>query len=180
MAIHKKELLEAFKPAFKERGFTKTASTWVLEEPEVFCVFNVQTSQWSESYYFNAGIYVKAVAPRTRPTDPDCHWRTRLPLKKDTIRLSAELSDFENHIGTIPEKIEGLRRIILPDAFEWFSLNNSTEKLRCALSNRPKYVPPSTVALLNYLGLPYHQVKTPNKSASSNPHSPSAQGADGR
>lgn len=54
MAAHKKELLAVFKHAFKERGFKKTGATWVREGPEVFCVFNVQTSQWSERYYFNA------------------------------------------------------------------------------------------------------------------------------
>lgn len=88
MAAHKKELLEAFRPAFKEHGFKKNGATWVREDSEVFCVFNVQTSQWSELYYFNAGVYVKAVAPIGRPTEPDCHCGRAFLAKKKRQRFA--------------------------------------------------------------------------------------------
>ena len=155
MAVYKRDLLEAFKPAFKERGFKKTGATWVCDGSEVFCVFNVQTSQWSELYYFNAGVYVKAVAPIERPTEPDCHLRTRLPQKEEEVKICAELADFENQQVPVAQKIEGLQRIIVPAAFDWFFRHDSVEKLRSVLAARPKFSPPATVALLRYLGLPF-------------------------
>jgi hypothetical protein len=154
MAAHKKELLEAFKPAFKEHGFKKNGATWVRENSEVFCVFNVQTSQWSELYYFNAGVYVKAVAPIGRPTEPDCHLRTRLPQKEEETKICADLADFENQRLPVAQKIEKLQRLVTPAAFDWFSRHDSVSKLRSGLAARPKFSPPATVALLRYLGLP--------------------------
>jgi hypothetical protein len=44
MARHKKALLDAFKPHFKEQGFTKKSATWHLGTPDAIHVFNVQTS----------------------------------------------------------------------------------------------------------------------------------------
>ena len=154
MAVHKKALLEAFKPAFKERGFTKTGATWVRDDSEIFCVFNVQTSQWSELYYFNAGVYVKAVAPIARPTEPDCHLRTRVPQEEEEARICAELADFETQEMPVAQKIANLQRLVVPAALDWFSRHDSVAKLRAGLASRPKFSPPATVALLRYLGLP--------------------------
>lgn len=123
MARYKKLLMEAFKPHFKELGFTKKGATWHLKTPETIHVFNIQTSQWSESYYFNAGIYFRALGSLELPSDPCCHIRTRIPDHKfhwDSVQLVNELSDFEGVDTGVEEQITRLKNLVYPLAFDWF------------------------------------------------------------
>src|SRR5687767_9465067 len=99
MPKYKKLLLEAFKPAFKERGFKKKAATWHRETDELIQVFNVDTSLWSEMYYFNAGIYLKALGKEKTPTEYRCHIRTRLPPGGDVNRATFGIGKLGNFEG---------------------------------------------------------------------------------
>lgn len=100
------------------------------------------------------GVYVKAVAPITRPTESDCHLRTRLPHEEEEATICAELADFENQRMSVDQKIERLQRLVVPVAFDWFSRHDSVEKLREGLASRARFSPPVSVALLRFLGLP--------------------------
>ncbi len=123
MARYKKALTAAFKPHFKEQGFTKKDATWHLGMPEVIHVFNIQTSQWSERYYFNAGIYFRALGSLESPAEPHCHIRTRIPdskLHQESIQLANELADFEHVEYGAEERIANLKNLIYPLALDWF------------------------------------------------------------
>jgi len=122
MARYKKSLLEAFKPHFKEHGFTKRDATWHLATSESIHVFNVQASQFSERYYFNAGIYFRALGPLTSPAEPNCHIRARIPdhrLHSHAIQRANELSDFENVEFDAEERIIELKNLIYPLVVDW-------------------------------------------------------------
>ena len=124
MARYKKSLLDAFKPHFKDLGFTKKDATWHLGTPEAIHVFNIQTSQWSESYLFNAGIYFCSLGPLTTPAEHYCHIRTRIPAHKlhsEFIQRANELSDFAEVEFDAEEQITELKNLIYPLALDWFS-----------------------------------------------------------
>ncbi len=123
MARYKKALIDAFKPHFKEQGFTKKAANWHFGTLEAIHVFNIQTSQWSERYYFNAGIYFRALGSLESPAEPYCHIRTRIPDYKfhsENLHRAKELSDFENIEIDVEERITELKNLIYPLAFDWF------------------------------------------------------------
>lgn len=138
MAEHKKALLAAFAPEFKQAGFKKKSATWHRINRDTIEVFNVQTSQWSEMYMFNAGIYLRALGDRETPTQPECHIRHRIP-NLDFHPRSAwdrriELSDFENGDLDPALRIRQLKEFIVPLALEWLARFRELEDIRRALA----------------------------------------------
>jgi hypothetical protein len=124
MARYKKALLDAFKPHFKELGFTKKDATWHCRTPEAIQVFNVQTSQWGERYYFNAGIYLLALGSLETPAEPYCHIRTRIPdskLHSNSFERANKLADFDLVEFGAEDRILELKDLIYPLALDWFS-----------------------------------------------------------
>jgi hypothetical protein len=123
MARYKTALIVAFKPHFKEKGFIKKAATWYRTTPEMVHVFNIQTSQWSERYYFNAGIYFRALGSLKTPAEAHCHIRTRIPdsrLHEDGFQCACDLADFEHVEFHSEARITELKNLIYPLAIDWF------------------------------------------------------------
>ena len=123
MARYKTALLDAFKPHFKELGFTKKDATWHRRTSEAIHVFNVQTSQWSEQYYFNAGIYLRALGSLETPAEPYCHIRTRIPdykLHSNSLDRANELADFDLIEYGAEDRIVELKNLVYPLALDWF------------------------------------------------------------
>jgi len=123
MARYKKALIDAFKVHFKEQGFTKKDATWHLGTPEVIQVFNIQTSQWSERYYFNAGIYLRALGSLETPSESYCHIGTRIPDRRfhvESFQRANELANFEHVEFDAEQRITDLKNLIYPLAFDWF------------------------------------------------------------
>ncbi|WP_091059773.1 DUF4304 domain-containing protein [Opitutus sp. GAS368] len=171
MAIYKKALLAALSPALRAQQFKKLGATWVRDCEEVFCVLNVQTSQWSELYYFNVGVSVKALFTGAKPSFYDCHFGERIP-QGDEVEVYGDLADFSGERPSAAERIERLADMIPASAVAWFSRHDSAEKLRARASDSPK----TTVALrhsLNQGGCA--QVREPNHSTE--PLSPSRGGS---
>lgn len=130
---HRKALLAAFASEFKQAGFKKKAATWNKLNPETIQVFNVQCSQWDESYYFNAGIYIRALGAKERVLEHECHVRERIPAHElhgwETWDRWVRLSEFgqpllkserETWLDLDPEtRIAELRKLIVPLALDW-------------------------------------------------------------
>ena len=159
MARYKKFLLDAFKPHFKEQGFEKKNATWHLGTPEAVHVFNVQTSQWSESYYFNVGVYFRALGPLDSPAEWQCHIRDRIPDEKsyrDMLRRANGLSNFEDVESCVEERISELTNLIYPLVLDWFSRfgNAASAKKELAQIRRPWFTVSNTVWPLIGLSLP--------------------------
>ena len=141
MPRYKKALCDAFKPHFKDQGFTKKGATWHLGTPEAIHVFNIQTSQWSESYMFNVGIYLRALGSLVTPLEYDCHIRTRIPDRRfhdlDLQHFTA-LADFSDIESGAYEKILELKNTVYPLAFEWFNRFRNTECIKKELTDLPR------------------------------------------
>lgn len=123
MAKFKKALMEAFKPHFKGAGFKKKGATWHRQSVEAIHVFNIQTSQWSESYYFNVGVYFRALGSEMTPPEYHCHIRTRIPdleYHPKKVERVNELADFEKAGKDVERRILELKDIVFPLAIEWF------------------------------------------------------------
>lgn len=141
MAEHKKALLAAFAPEFKRAGFKKKSATWHRINRDTIEVFNVQTSQWSEQYYFNAGIYLQALGGKETPPEYECHVRDRIPNLEFHPRSAwdrwIELSDFE--IGDLNPalRIQQLKELIEPLALEWLSRFRELEDIPRTLAAGP-------------------------------------------
>jgi hypothetical protein len=141
MPRYKKALCDAFKPHFKDHGFTKKDATWHLGSPEAIHVFNIQTSQWSESYMFNVGIYLRTLGPLETPPEYHCHIRTRIPDRRfhdiDLAHFVA-LADFKDTESGSDEKILELKNMIYPLVFDWFSRFRDMDCIRKELIDLPR------------------------------------------
>ena len=138
MPRYKKALCDAFKPHFKDQGFTKKDATWYLGSEQAIHVFNIQTSQWSECYMFNAGIYLKALGSLETPPEYKCHIRTRIPDRRfhevDLQHLS-DLADFSKVESGAEEKITELKNLIYPLVFDWFGRFRDTQNIKTVLAD---------------------------------------------
>lgn len=160
MARYQKALIDAFKPHFKELGFTKRNATWHLETVDAIHVFNIQKSQWGENYYFNAGIYFRALGFSVSPTQPYCHIRTRIPIDEtddEVVRLVDELSDFQEVESGAEERVIELKNLIYPLAFDWFYRFRDTSHVALELGRptRPKALVSKSVWPILGLKIPY-------------------------
>ncbi len=63
---------------FRSHGFHKKSGTWYRESEETMLVANLQKSQYSEVYYINIGVWVKALGGNALPKEHQCHIRVRL------------------------------------------------------------------------------------------------------
>jgi hypothetical protein len=108
--LSKEQLIECFKPVFKQLGFKKIRTNWRKSTDELVFVLNIQASQWSkEDYYINVGIYIKDLGTEQNPPEYRCHIRSRNDERKNSCSLLCnEILDwFETH-GSI-QKIKLLR-----------------------------------------------------------------------
>jgi hypothetical protein len=156
MARYKKALIDAFKPHFKEHGFTKKDATWYLLTEETIHVFNIQTSQWGEIYYFNAGVYFRALGGLVTPAIHLCHIQTRIPDQEFHVARVAhadELSNFEGGQFESEGRILELKNLVYPLALNWFERfqNIACAKRELSAINRPSF--PVTKTVWPLLGL---------------------------
>jgi hypothetical protein len=117
-----KPLQSWFAPVFKAAGFKKTGATWHRKQPLLIHVFNIQDSQWSRSFYFNLGVYLKDLGGLDRPLEYHCHVRQRLldfMAGREGRRRFTELSDFEHHCAE-EERRHALVATVTDHAIPWF------------------------------------------------------------
>jgi hypothetical protein len=99
MSDSKKKLETALAPVLKAAGYRKRARTWHREWTDTLTVFNIQKSQWSDQFYLNCGIYLKALGDAQHPPEYECHIRERMDqLVPDAERLN-RLLDFHWALG---------------------------------------------------------------------------------
>jgi hypothetical protein len=109
--LSKEQLVECFKPFFKQYGFKKMRTTWRKSTDDFVFVLNIQGSQWSkEDYYINVGIYIKALGTKQNPYEYDCHIRSRIDEKeKSCSSICKEILDWFERYGDI-QKLKLLRK----------------------------------------------------------------------
>jgi hypothetical protein len=100
--------------------------------------FNIQTSQWSEAYYFNVGVYFRSLGNAKAPAEWECQIRFRIPdyrLHGDKVKLANRLADFSGIELGAEEQINELKDLVYPLVIDWFSrfgytANAKTELMR--------------------------------------------------
>jgi len=90
---------EAIDETLKEAGFHKKAGTWYLDGADTILVVNVQKSNYSDQYYVNLAIWVKAFGEARFPKENKCHIRLRLGslVGNDAVKcFNAEETSFDD------------------------------------------------------------------------------------
>ena len=109
-SLSKEQLIECFKPVFKQSGFKKMRTNWRKTTDDLIFVLNIQGSQWDkEDYYINVGVYIKSLGTEQNPTEYSCHIRSRIDERdRSCSSICNEIMEwFEKH-GSI-QKLKLLR-----------------------------------------------------------------------
>ncbi len=101
--LSKEQLIECFKPVFKQCGFKKMRTNWRKTTDDLIFVLNIQGSQWSkEDYYINVGVYIKALGEDQNPAEYKCHIRSRFDERNKSCNLLCnEILEWFETYGTI-------------------------------------------------------------------------------
>jgi hypothetical protein len=117
----RKKVEQAISGVLKPEGFKKDGSNWRRELEDLVQVFYLQRSQFSHSYMFEAGIFLKELAGdldekrKKKPRIEDCHVRGRIgdftPKEQwkefKDLRLEGEEGDLDDEESA--ERIEKVR-----------------------------------------------------------------------
>ena len=76
--IDKKIFKKAFSAPLEKAGFTKKGQTWYLDGRDTIVVVNLQKSNYSEDYYVNVGIWLKALGDASFPQVEYCQLNYRM------------------------------------------------------------------------------------------------------
>jgi hypothetical protein len=99
-SLSKEQLIECFKPVFKQCRFKKMRTNWRKTTDDLIFVLNIQGSQWcKEDYYINVGVYIRALGAEQNPPEYSCHIRSRIDERdKSCSSICNEILEwFEKH-----------------------------------------------------------------------------------
>jgi hypothetical protein len=115
--LSKEQLIDCFKPVFKQCGFKKMRTSWRKSTDDLILVLNIQGSQWDkEDYYINVGVYIKALG--TEQNSPvSCHIWSRIDERDKSCSL------------------------ICDEILEWFERHDSIQKLKLLRSQNSLPLP---------------------------------------
>ena len=97
-SANSKLLQQALAPGLKAGGFKKTSATWHRHSPAAIAVVNLQGSQWGPQFYLNLGVYFLELGDDQRPSEAECHIRSRLEAHVQDFARVHQLLDFERDI----------------------------------------------------------------------------------
>lgn len=110
--IDKNIFKKSIATVLKTSGFTKKGRlSWYLQGKDSIVVFNLQKSNWDETYYINIGIWLKVFGDATFPLHNHCHLDHRVeslfPKQRELIITSCsfEKSSIE-HLNNLTIFIE--------------------------------------------------------------------------
>jgi hypothetical protein len=74
----KSAIIQTVDKVLRAHGFSKSGATWHRDEEETTLVVNLQKSQYSDKFYVNLAVWLKALGNETNPKEHKCHIRGRL------------------------------------------------------------------------------------------------------
>jgi hypothetical protein len=118
--IDKKMFKKAVGSPLEQAGFLKKGQSWYLNGTDSIIVLNLQKSNWSELYYVNFGIWLKAFGDAQLPQFNHCHLYYRVeslfPEEREFLITSCDLQ------MSSPEMLSHLSRFVeqqlIPFAWE--------------------------------------------------------------
>jgi hypothetical protein len=130
MVVDAKDLEKLLTSLLRPVAFRREGRNWRLDLSDVIQVVNLQRSRWSDSFYLNIGIFVRAVQnepgrvrSEAKPNIVECHFRIRLEdlftgppvpptkISAEQIRLHELLNLEDRRIGPATREAE-LRSMI--------------------------------------------------------------------
>ena len=159
----KRELVKAIAPTLKSRGFKKKDATWHRANDKFIQTFNVQGSQWSKSFYFNLGIYIRALGDKITPPEYHCHIRNRVGEVADDRGRYNELLDMEN---TIPatDRFDELNEIIETRAISWLEEFSDDQRIIDWISGEQPHGLPILKTVFEHYGVGQKKKQNPKDS----------------
>ncbi|MCC8042228.1 MAG: DUF4304 domain-containing protein [Oscillospiraceae bacterium] len=101
MDIKKEELVIELTKLLKDKGYKKKKLTWIKYNNDIGVVFNIQSSQYGNSYYVNLGVYIKAIGNKEYPNISDCQLQQRVNVEIKNIDFLINVIDkWEEWYGT--------------------------------------------------------------------------------
>ncbi len=128
MKESRRQLEAIFKPVLKQAGFLKHGATWHKSIEEAVLVLNLQSSEWSDDYYVNLGIYYKRLGVNYRPPESHCHVRIRLERLVDNRESFLLALDFEEEMDA-SARTDILTNAIIETGLPWLTEMARIEKL---------------------------------------------------
>ncbi len=100
--VEKKSFKKTFGLLFEKMGFARRGQSWYIDNGrDAIVVFNLQHSDWSNLYYINIEIWLKALGEGAFPGENECHLSFRLerlfPNERDLIAASCDLDKTNEH-----------------------------------------------------------------------------------
>jgi hypothetical protein len=115
-----KQYLDVIKSVMKRSCFIQKGMSWYSSTPECILVFNLQKSSFSNLYYANLGVFIRAMALsdfQNFPKEALCQLRLRVPSDEDQAQNYAYWYDFEEIIDAEVRKegiLKSLNEFVLP------------------------------------------------------------------
>lgn len=86
--IDKQTFKTMFAKTLQKEGFCRNGQTWYLSGQELVHVFNLQKSDYANSFYINTGIWIKSLGQNEAPKVNHCHIQLDLSsLFKDSVMI---------------------------------------------------------------------------------------------
>ena len=110
--IDKNTFKKTIATSLKTVGFVKKGGqSWYLQGKDSVIVFNLQKSNWDETYYINIGIWLKALGESLFPLHNHCHLTYRVeslfPKQRELIINSCSLEKSNiKHLNNLSMFIE--------------------------------------------------------------------------
>ena len=118
--IDKKMFKKAVGLPLEKTGFSKKGQSWYLNGKDAIIVFNLQKSNWSELYYVNFGIWLKAFGIAQFPQFNHCHLYYRVerlfPEDRELIITSCDLA--RSSLDNLANLSQFIERQLIPFAWE--------------------------------------------------------------
>lgn len=136
--IDKKSFKNAISVPFKEAGFISKGQSWYLNGKDAVIVTNLQKSNWSNSYYINVGVWLKALGDLVFPQYNNCHLGFRaealFPEKRNLILVSCDLEKTNTELLT---DLSGfIESLLIPFLRECSNANKLKEFMRQGLLDK--------------------------------------------
>jgi hypothetical protein len=114
--IDKKTLKKAVAAPLDNVGFVRKGQSWYLNGEDAIVVLNLQKSDWSEMYFMNIGIWLKALGEAVFPKENVCHLSYRAEsLFPDQRQLVLEgLSLDSSNSETLSEIADFIKEHLIP------------------------------------------------------------------
>ena len=114
--ITKKDFKKAIAGPFEQAKYVKKGQSWYLDGEDTIIVVNLQKSNYSEIYYMNIGIWLKAVGIVLFPQENQCHlvFRVEELFPEDLTIIREGLSLEQANSQVLLDFVEFIKLELIP------------------------------------------------------------------